>query len=159
MRRLILLALPVLAAFSLLAAACSGSNGGDETGVRLTLRSVAGRTATLKVEVADDQAERQVGLSNRESLAPEAGMLFVIEGRGPGFWMKDTSIPLSVAFIGECGQIVALADMEPFSLQVHNTERPYRFGLEVNRGWFAAHGIGAGDTVVIPEAYWQPGCP
>ena len=64
-------------------------------------------------------------------------MLFVIEQRGPGFWMKDTRIPLTVAFIDACGAILAFTDMEPFSLSLHNTEQPYSFGLEVNQGWFA----------------------
>jgi uncharacterized membrane protein (UPF0127 family) len=85
-------------------------------------------------------------------------MLFVIEQRGAGFWMKDTTIPLSVAFIAPCGEIVHIAHMEPLTLQLHSTPLEYRFGLEVNRGWFEAHAIAIGDTVKLPEELRVSGC-
>ena len=85
-------------------------------------------------------------------------MLFVIPQRGAGFWMKDTLIPLSVAFLGPCGEIVAIADMEPLSPQLHNPDRPYGFGLEVNQGWFSNHGLGVGDKVVLPDGLKPAGC-
>jgi uncharacterized membrane protein (UPF0127 family) len=140
-----------------LGAACSsGEAGGGLDTLRLV--NSRGETKTLRVEVADTPAEREFGLSGRETLAADGGMLFVIEVRGPGFWMKDTRIPLSVAFISACGEIVALADMEPLSLQLHNTDRAYRFGLEVNQGWFAANGVGVGDEVELPPELRQAGC-
>jgi hypothetical protein len=150
-------ALGLLLLLMVAASACSGSPSGEPNDT-ISLTSTSGRTARLRIEVADTQEERQKGLSMRESLDANAGMLFVIEQRGPGFWMKDTTIPLSVAFIAACGEIVAIADMQPLSLQIHTTERDYRFGLEVNQGWFARNGIAVGDRVQIPAAYRQPGC-
>jgi uncharacterized membrane protein (UPF0127 family) len=141
-----------------LSAACS-SGGEDAASERtLVLERRQGGSVRLRVEVAATPEERQRGLSNRPSLAENAGMLFIIEQRGPGFWMKDTLIPLSVAFIAACGEIVHIAHMEPLSLQIHSTERDYSFGLEVNQGWFERNRIGVGDRVLIPEAYRRPGC-
>jgi hypothetical protein len=124
----------------------------------LRLVNEEGKSVTLAAEIADDAAEMQKGLSMRESLDPDAGMLFVFHRPSPGFWMKDTSIPLSVAFIAKCGEIVHIAHMEPLSLQIHNAPGDYYFGLEVNRGWFEEHAIAVGDRVLIPEAYRVAGC-
>ena len=143
----------LLASFLL---ACSAGDAGSEA---VTLRLVGAEDVRLTVEVADTPAELARGLAGRDRLAPDAGMLFIIERRGRGFWMKDVAFPLAVAFIGECGEIVAIADMEPHSLQLHDTVRPYRFGLEVNRGWFAAHAVAVGDVVTVPEQLRRPGCP
>jgi uncharacterized membrane protein (UPF0127 family) len=75
----------------------------------------------------------------------------------PGFWMKDTLIPLSAAFIERCGEIVAIVDMEPQSLQIHNTPREYWFGLETNQGWYGRHTIAVGDSVELPSDL-KPAC-
>jgi len=146
----------------LLAVACSSDAAPEPTPVPpaatlrsdgiavLRLVSAAGVRVSLEAEVADDVEERTQGLSMRVSLPPERGMLFVIDRLGPGFWMKDTTIPLSVAFIAPCGQIVHIAHMEPLSLQIHGTPLDYRFGLEVNQGWFERKGIAIGDKVELP---------
>ena len=119
----------------------------------------AGSQARLSpLEVAVTAEERRIGLSGRPSLPKDAGMLFVLERRGGGFWMRDTLIPLSLAFITSCGEIVHIAHMEPLSLQIHNAPGDYYFGLEVNRGWFEEHAIAVGDRVLIPEAYRVAGC-
>lgn len=147
----------VLALVSLLLAACSaGANDDGRETVRLV--NSKGASVRLRVEVADEPAELAKGLSGRDGLGQDEGMLFVIERRGPGFWMKDVSFPLSVAFISGCGQIVALAEMEPHSLEIHSTDRDYRFGLEVSGGWFAAHAIAVGDRLELPAALRQSGC-
>ena len=125
----------------------------------LTLIDGSGGEHQLSIETADTADERSVGLSNRRSLDPDAGMFFVFENRGLGFWMKDTYIPLSVAFIARCGEIVEIADMEPESLDLHQADANYAFGLEVNQGWFAANDIEIGDRVVIPAAYHDLSCP
>jgi hypothetical protein len=117
-----------------------------------------GTTAQLKVEIAQTQAQLNQGLSNRKVLDADAGMLFVLPVRGPGFWMKDTTIPLSVAFISKCGEIVDIQDMQPLSQDLHSTPLDYRFGLEVNQGWFAKHGVAAGDKVALPAELRQAGC-
>lgn len=142
--------------FLLLSAACSSDNGNGLEAIRF--RNSQGEAVTLLVEVADTVAKREAGLAGRESLGANEGMLFVIEERGAGFWMKDTRIPLSAAFISDCGEIVAMADMEPFSLEIHQTEHPYRFGLEVNQGWFAANSIAVGDQVEVPPRLQATNC-
>lgn len=85
-------------------------------------------------------------------------MLFIFEQRGAGFWMKDTFVPLSVAFLARCGEIVDIQDMEPQSLELHQAEADYSFGLEVPQGWFAENGIEVGDLVSIPRDYRPDGC-
>lgn len=155
MARLLFLLLATSLLAGLSSACGSGDDAQDDT---LVLERRLGGSVRLKIEVAATPEERQRGLSNRPRLPENAGMLFVIEQRGPGFWMKDTLIPLSVAFIAACGEIVHIADMEPLSLQIHSTDRDYSFGLEVNRGWFERNRIGVGDRVIIPEAYRRPGC-
>ena len=109
--------------------------------------TVAGQRLTA--EVAQTRAALACGLSRRDHLAADHGMLFVFEEpvRMP-FWMKDTRVPLSIAFIDGDGRIVALADMAP--LDTHHRYRPtrsYRYALETVLGWFAAHGVGVGDRV------------
>jgi len=118
----------------------------------------SGKKPTLYAEIAQTIPELNVGLSKRDSIPPDVGMLFVLPFRGPGFWMKDTTIPLSVAFIAPCGFIVGMADMQPQSEQLHQAEAEYRFGLEVNQGWFAKNGVAVGDKVEIPANLKQPGC-
>jgi uncharacterized membrane protein (UPF0127 family) len=99
----------------------------------------------IRAEVADDFASRSRGLMHRESLAPNAGMLFVFDKPGIHcMWMKNTLVPLSVAFLDEGGTIANIADMTPHSEQAHCAARPARYALEMNRGWFAARGIKPG---------------
>lgn len=124
----------------------------------MTITNNAGKEQRLFVEIADTVAERTAGLSGRTELGTDTGMLFVIPQRGLGFWMKDTLIPLSVAFIGQCGEIVFIADMEPQSLEMHDTDEPYSFGLEVNQGWFADHGISVGARVGLPDEVRPASC-
>jgi uncharacterized membrane protein (UPF0127 family) len=150
---LLLLALMLL----LLAAACSSGDAASSD-TRLRLTNAAGKNHYLSIEIAKTQPERERGLSGRTSLDANAGMLFFIEQQGPGFWMKDTLIPLSVAFIDPCGEIVHIEDMQPNTLDLHNSPRPYRFGLEVNLGWFERNNIGVGDHVEIPPSLRQEGC-
>lgn len=155
------LVLPFLGLLLLVGAACtSKAEAPPPEGTRpLTITNDAGQRRTVYVEVADDPGERAIGLSGRTELDENVGMLFVIQVRGPGFWMKDTLIPLSVAFINTCGEIVHIADMEPQTLDIHTTELIYNFGLEVNQGWFGRNGIGVGSMVEIPEDLRLPGCP
>jgi uncharacterized membrane protein (UPF0127 family) len=124
----------------------------------LTIETADGEAVRLTIEVADTAEERTHGLSNRTELAEDAGLLFVIPTRGPGFWMKDTFIPLSVAFIGRCGEIVDIQDMQPHSLDIHQAEQEYAFGLEVNQGWFSQSGVATGDVVSIPSEYHHEEC-
>jgi uncharacterized membrane protein (UPF0127 family) len=89
----------------------------------------------------------------RESLPGDRAMLFVFgEDTQTGFWMKDTSIALSIAFIAEDGTILDIQEMEPLSTEAHQPPGPYRYALEVNQGWFRRHGFGPGDRVEVPDS-------
>jgi uncharacterized membrane protein (UPF0127 family) len=99
----------------------------------------------IRAEVAADFASRGRGLMHRKSLAPNAGMLFIFDGPAIHcMWMKNTYIPLSVAFLDEKGEIINIADMQPHSEQSHCAARPALYALEMERGWFAQRGIKAG---------------
>jgi len=108
------------------------------------------KVSTLRVEVVKTPGELERGLMDRESLPPDSGMLFDFGGEvETAFWMKDTSIPLSIAFIGSNGKVIAIKDMAPFDLRAVEPPGEYRYALEANRGWFRDHGIHPGDTAAI----------
>jgi uncharacterized membrane protein (UPF0127 family) len=99
----------------------------------------------VRAEVAADFATRMQGLMYRESLGPNAGMLFVFdEITTHCMWMKNTPLPLSVAFVDAGGTIVSISDMQPHSEQSHCAAKPALFALEMTKGWFAQRGIKAG---------------
>jgi len=107
----------------------------------------------IKAELADNEQARARGLQYRTSLAPDHGMLFAYaEETMMHFWMKDTSIPLSIAFIKSDGVILEIHDMEPFSLENISSAEPTQYALETARGWFKENQIKAGDKVVLPPA-------
>ena len=99
----------------------------------------------IRAEVAADYGTRMRGLMFRESMPVNAGMLFVFDEPGAQcMWMKNTLIPLSVAFLDSTGTIINIADMQPHSEQSHCAARPALYALEMNRGWFAQRGIKPG---------------
>ena len=99
----------------------------------------------IRAEVADSMGTRMEGLMHRKSMPQGSGMVFVFEENAPHcMWMKNTLIPLSVAFIDESGAIINIADMTPHSEQSHCATRPARYALEMNKGWFAQRGIKPG---------------
>jgi uncharacterized membrane protein (UPF0127 family) len=99
----------------------------------------------IRAEVAADNPSRMQGLMHRQSLGANAGMLFIFdEARTHCMWMKNTLIPLSVAFIDESGTIINIADMQPHSEQSHCASTPAVFALEMTKGWFAQRGVKAG---------------
>ena len=104
------------------------------------------------VEVADSPETRAQGLMNRSELSPLHGMLFVFEQeRMVSFWMKDTEIPLTVAYIDSDGYIVELHELEPYNLTPVPSSQPVRYALEVNRNEFIAFGITVGAKVELPS--------
>jgi len=108
----------------------------------------------VKAEVADDERKRAVGLMFRESLAPNHGMLFVFrEKAGHCFWMRNTLIPLSIAFLDDDGTIVNIEDMAPRSEESHCPKRPVRFALEMEQGWFGTRGLAAGAKLASPQVF------
>src|SRR5215203_7432784 len=87
----------------------------------------------------------------REALAEDAGMLFIFDQEQPlSFWMKDTLIPLSIAYIDGSGTIVDIQDMQPLDETLHPSATPARYALEVNQGFFGERGVTVGDTVELP---------
>ena len=105
-------------------------------------------SATVSVEIADDPGEREHGLMKRDTLGADQGMLFVYPDERPrNFWMKDTSLPLSIAYLDAQGRIVRIADMTPFDTSTVPSVRPAMYALEVNQGWFTRHAIQVGASV------------
>ena len=125
------------------AAAC----GSDRARTRLT---VGGERFDVELAVTPEQ--RRQGLMFREQLGEREGMLFVFEeAQTVSFWMRDTPLPLSIAFIDARGMIVHMADMVPFSETPVPSRVPVRYALEVNRGAFERAGVDVGDLVELPE--------
>ncbi len=103
---------------------------------------------TLRVELADTPETRRVGLMNRRQLGADNGMLFVFEAASPqAMWMKNTLIPLSVAFVGADGRILNIEDMQPLTEDAHPSAGPAMYAIETNLGWFRKRGIKAGDRI------------
>ncbi len=102
----------------------------------------------IRAEVVSDPGTRAQGLMYRKGMPQNAGMLFIFdEAEVHCMWMKNTLIPLSVAFIDDRGAIVNIADMEPQTEASHCAAQPVRYALEMNRGWFAARGVKPGSRL------------
>jgi len=102
----------------------------------------------IKAEVATSDKQRAQGLMFREKMAPGEGMVFRFpESRHICMWMKNTVIPLSVAFIDEKGRIINIEDMQPKTLSPHCAKNPARYALEMNQGWFRQKNIRPGIQV------------
>lgn len=131
---------PVLAALLLLSgAACAQS---------LPVIELNAGIHRIEAEVAASNAQRMRGLMERTTLPPQRGMLFVFDQEARHcMWMKNTYLPLSVAFLDAAGRILNIEEMQPQTEDNHCAARPARFALEMNAGWFARRGIRAGDTI------------
>jgi hypothetical protein len=102
----------------------------------------------IEAMVARTPAERMIGLMYRARLPTNQGMLFIYPEAGlHAMWMKNTTVPLSVAFIDEHGVIINVEDMAPRTLDAHTAARPAKYSLEMNAGWFAERSIGPGAKV------------
>lgn len=107
------------------------------------------RDATLRVELADDGEKRALGLMYRDTLPADQGMLFVYdESAERSFWMKNTRIPLSAAFVSSDGTIIRIADMYPMDTRTTDSHGDARYALEVNQGWFKEHHVVEGDKIL-----------
>ena len=111
----------------------------------------------VTVEIASTPQSRADGLMHRESLKPDHGMLFIFpDNRTRGFWMKNTRIPLSIAYVNHDLEIVRIADMVPFSSDRVPSLYPAKYALEMTKGWFTEHEIERGDLLsnlpdTVPE--------
>ena len=133
----LLTAVPALA-FSL---ACSAQTGPQ----KLPSTRLNAGIHNIQAEVARTPQQREIGLMFRESMGPNEGMLFAFdEPATQCFWMRNTFLPLSVAFVADDGTIVNLDEMKPQTLDSHCSAKPVRFVLEMNKDWFAKRGIKPG---------------
>lgn len=106
----------------------------------------------IDAQVASTPAQRNIGLMWRQSMPPNEGMLFVFEQPAVQcFWMQNTFIPLTAAFVADDGTIVNLANMQPLSTQSHCSTAPVRYVLEMQQGWFAQRGLQAGSRLRAPR--------
>jgi uncharacterized protein len=153
-------------------AGCSSANGGPDnhspqrtdgkketssgpSGLPIvTIDASGGNKVLVRVEIADGPFEQQRGLMYRTSLGEERGMLFVYRREQPlSFWMKNTRIPLSIAFIDSKGRITDILDMKPLDDKAPHyiSSEPVQYALEVNQGFFDEHGVKVGDHAELPE--------
>ena len=110
----------------------------------------------IRAEVAADFGTRARGLMFRDSLGANQGMVFVFqEPSRQCFWMRNTRIPLSAAFIDDSGKIVNIADMQPHSEQSHCSAQPVRYVLEMEQGWFARKGLKQGSRLTGPKGMFK----
>ncbi len=132
-------ALALLAALPLLAAAQSGPQP------KLPTVPLTAGMHVIQAEVAERPEQQMTGMMFRREMGTNEGMLFVNDEPGVRcFWMRNTLLPLTIAFIADDGTIVNLADMAPRTEDSHCSQRPVRFALEMNQGWFDKRGIKAG---------------
>jgi uncharacterized membrane protein (UPF0127 family) len=140
------------------AVACGQSPGtpGPNCSVGLSIAQFS-HTAALRVEIADDDSSREQGLMGVTHLAADRGMAFVWDAPTDGtFWMKDTVIPLSIAFVDDTGRVVTISEMTPCQADpcpTYAASAPYRTAVEANAGWFADNGVEVGDRMSLEGGY------
>lgn len=132
----------------LLAAACGPAAAQQGPQPRLPTVPLTAGMHVIQAEVAATPTQQMIGMMGRRSMGANEGMLFVYEQPDRlCFWMRNTLIPLSIAFVADDGRIVHLADMKPLDETSHCSTEPVRFALEMNQGWFAKRGLQAGSRL------------
>ena len=153
-----LVAARLLLVLLVLAAACAGepSPETDPSAVHEVVVRTAGGDRSLSVRVADSEEERARGLMGVQELPVDDGMAFLFDGPSTGaFWMRNTLIPLSIAFVSEDGHILGITEMPPCRADPcpsYSAPGPYAWAVEANAGWFATNGARAGDEIVLLES-------
>ena len=139
-------ALSALTALLLAAAAQSACAQDPQTNLpRVTLSAGMHQ---IDAQVAQTSEQRATGLMHRREMPQHEGMLFVFERPTVQcFWMKDTLLPLAIAFIADDGTVVNLSEMKPLALDSHCSDKPVRYVLEMNQGWFAKKGVKPGSKL------------
>jgi len=124
----------------------------------ISLNSSDGKKIKLNAEIADNDSEREKGLMFRKSMNENEGMLFVFEKeKNLNFWMKNTYIPLDIAYIDRNGIINEIYHMKPLDVSVtYNSIKPAMFALEVNLGWFSRHKIKTGSKIEFNGCISKP---
>jgi uncharacterized membrane protein (UPF0127 family) len=146
----------ILAAFSVLNCTPAEAQGRKKLETREFVFKIYGASGTaetgpaIRTEIARTEDERAQGLMGRKTLPDGEGMLFVFErDQILSFWMKNTLVPLSIAFISSEGRILEIRDMRPQDLTPIQSSRSARYALEVPQGWFVRAGIAAGDYLLL----------
>jgi uncharacterized membrane protein (UPF0127 family) len=149
-----LAAMTVMIAFFVVSCSAQSAASQDPDKPNPPLKTVTLKAGNIQViaEVAVTELEKNRGLKFRKTLAEGKGMLFVFESdQKVSFWMKNTALPLSLAFISSDGTILQILDLQPFSVEPRPSERSVRYALEVPQGWFAKVGLKVGDHFEIPK--------
>jgi uncharacterized membrane protein (UPF0127 family) len=134
--------------FFILAVSCKSQGIQFET-TELTIQTTSGNMVNISVELAISDEQRAQGLMYRQNLDDGKGMIFIFErDQMLSFWMKNTHIPLSIAFISADGEILEIRNMIPLDLTPVMSSRSARFALEVPQSWFSRAGISVGDTLL-----------
>jgi uncharacterized membrane protein (UPF0127 family) len=137
-----------LACTAVLAACALTAAAQDRPQMNLQRSTLSAGMHQIDAQLAVTPAQRQTGLMFRKEMPQGEGMLFIFEEPGQQcFWMKNTLLPLTAAFVADDGTIVNLADMKPQTTDSHCSEKPVRYVLEMNVGWFAKKGIKAGSRL------------
>lgn len=132
-----------------LTASCAFAQNAPQT--KLPRAKLSAGMHQIDAQLALTPEQRQIGLMFRQEMPQTEGMLFVFEQPAQQcFWMKNTLLPLTAAFVADDGTIVNLADMKPQTTDSHCSEKPVRYVLEMNAGWFAKKGIKAGSRLSGP---------
>lgn len=122
----------------------------------LTIENSEGKTITVQTEIAQTEEQHRKGLMFRKTLQDGYGMIFIYKiDQVMSFWMKNTYVPLSIAFISRDGTIIDIFDMEPESTIPINSTRSVRYALEVPQGYFSRTGIKSGDKVNLESIFTQ----
>jgi len=139
-------ALSTLAALVLAAAALPAC--AQEPQTNLPRVNLSAGMHQIDAQVAQTPDQRATGLMHRKEMSQHEGMLFAFERPSiQCFWMKDTLLPLSAAFVADDGTVVNIADMKPLALDSHCSDKPVRYVLEMNQGWFARKGVRPGSRL------------
>lgn len=132
-----------------LAAACGIGTGTGAIAQEMPVVELSAGIHRIEAEVAHTQQTRMIGLMNRRVMPKQHGMLFVFDAEARHcMWMRNTFIPLAVAFLDGQGRIINIEEMQPQTENNHCATKPARFALEMNAGWFKARGLGAGTPVL-----------
>lgn len=128
----------------------------QEKAPALPVVTIKAGAAVIHAEVARSTEEKALGLMHRSRLADNDGMIFIMEGnRHAEFWMKDTPLPLSIAFINAEGVILEIADMQPFDEKViESASDRVAFALEMNQHWFTLNRVKPGDQLALTGKTW-----
>ncbi|MDD2882536.1 MAG: DUF192 domain-containing protein [Rhodoferax sp.] len=131
--------------FALITTCCTLGHAQDAPQVNLPRTKITAGMHLIDTQVAATPEQRATGLMFRQQMPQGEGMLFIFDQPSEQcFWMKNTLLPLTAAFVADDGTIVNLADMKPQTTESHCSEKPVRYVLEMNQGWFAKKGIKAG---------------